>query len=341
MAREDPEVRRTAVEVELERLGRGAQGDGGDICDIKLGVDGHGRGAARRALDFFGLSQRIRVGHGLQEIFGHWDTILQIRPVHSPSAVETVPGTADLLEASSAATQCWALSILDPGRSDSRRESRGEPKQPEGGSEHEVCGGHHAVCVETNRGEKGYFRERPTEVQRYLAQLLGGIRWENESQEICCPEASALPVEGLSIRADLSIYYSRTLVLCPPLPTGGPLSTDMATLDRRSTSSGPRCQSSIYGAMRAERGPLVPGAPWKDQARIGSPQTLTRWTHGGVTRTRDVHGMLTAAVSPPVKVAISTPSPLPAARSGNDPSAAPYLALMLRPNMRGSISVST
>ncbi len=41
--------------------------------------------------------------------------------------------------------------------------------------------------------------------------------------------------------------------------------------------------------------------------------------------------MLTAAVSPPVKVAISTPSPFPAAPLGNDLSTPPYLVLKMRP----------
>ncbi len=124
---------------------------------------------------------------------------------------------------------------------------------------------------------EGYFGGDLTKVHRCLALLPKRIRWrEKEDQDICFSSGLLLCRRRASIPG---LAYLSILALPSPFPAsfpaGGPLSAEMAILDMRSTSSGSLSLCFLWRCEPRGGGPLAPGTPWNDQARIGSPQTLT------------------------------------------------------------------
>lgn len=91
--REDPQVRGAGVEVQVQDLGRGADGDGGHV-GIVVGVDGGGGGATVVAL---GVSLEGVLDGSLQPV-GDRGPELHVGPVHGQGAVGAVVGTRDLVD---------------------------------------------------------------------------------------------------------------------------------------------------------------------------------------------------------------------------------------------------
>lgn len=130
---EDPKIRRAGVKVQVEDLGRGADGHGGHVGVVK-GVDGGAGGAALLALEEL-VVHAGGVGHGGGEPVRDGRLVLEVGLVHGQGAIVLVALTLDLVEGRAA--------LLERVR----RDGGGDSDAGESSRDEHLGGNHLVFCV--------------------------------------------------------------------------------------------------------------------------------------------------------------------------------------------------